>query len=205
MMKPEHILAALRRHGLLGSIGVACTRLAALARGDRLHTPDREVLERTIIPWYAARPEIRRVLSVGCDWYTRHYYKAFGQQEYWTIDCDPHKARHATEKHVVCTLQHAVGHFEPGSFNLIICNGVYGWGLDAKDDCEAGFAACHALLRPGGAFVLGWNDVPEHRPVPLEEIQTLRQFHPQVFPPLQTERYCTDTPMRHTFDFYVRG
>lgn len=205
MMRAEHIIAAIRRHGLLGTIRISCTRLAAMARGGGLHTADREVLEGTIIPHWAAEPDIRRVLFVGCDWYTSHYHEAFARAEYWTIDCDPHKARHATKNHVICTLQDAVRHFEPGWFDLIVCNGVYGWGLDAKKDIEAGFTACHTLLRPGGDFILGWNDVPEHRPVPLEQIQSLKLFQPRVFPPLQTERYRTDTPMRHTFDFYVKG
>lgn len=189
---------------MLGSASMAWCRVSAFVRGNRLRTADRELLEQTIIPYYASQPDINRVLSVGCDWYTRHYHKLFQIQEYWTIDCDPDRARHATEKHVACTLQDAVHHFKPGQFDLIVCNGVYGWGLNTREDCEAGFTACHTLLRPGGFLVFGWNDVPQYRPVPLEDIRSLCQFEPWRFPPLQTARHLTDTPLRHTFDFYTR-
>jgi hypothetical protein len=52
--------------------------------------------------------------------------------------------------------------------------------------------------------MLGWNDLPERTPVPLDEIASLRRFKPATFVPLGTWRYLTSTPYRHTFDFYRR-
>ena len=54
-----------------------------------LKTPDRLVLDRVILPALAADPEYRRVIFVGCDWYTQHYEGMFAGRDYWTIDMDP--------------------------------------------------------------------------------------------------------------------
>jgi len=85
---------------------------------------------------------------------------------------------------------------------LILCNGVFGWGLDEKCDVEQAFQACFECLRGGGVLVIGWDDIEERRPFPLEQCVSLRQFEPFVFPAFGVARYVTQTPYRHTFDFY---
>src|ERR1700756_174591 len=42
-----------------------------------MHTEDRRVLEQVIFPHFLALPGVDRVLFVGCDWYTKHYERAF--------------------------------------------------------------------------------------------------------------------------------
>ena len=95
-------------------------------------------------------------------------------------------------------------HFDAGSLDVILCNGVFGWGLDAREDVERAFAGCHRCLRPGGLFVLGWNDTPETRPFPLDECEALKRFEPYVFPPLGASHVPTETELRHTYDFFVK-
>ena len=46
-----------------------------------LESEDRRLLERDILPWFAAQPLVTRVLFVGCDWYTKHYERAFTGRE----------------------------------------------------------------------------------------------------------------------------
>ena len=126
-----------------------------------LHTADREVLENVIFPHFLAMPDIRSVLFVGVAWYTKHYESAFfADRIYWTIDKDRSARKFAGRNHVIASLSEAPSHFPPGCFDLIVCNGVYGHGLDAAEDCERAFAVCYECLRIGGHLVLGWNDVP---------------------------------------------
>jgi hypothetical protein len=40
--------------------------------------------------------------------------------------------------------------------------------------------------------------------VPLGEIASLKRFRTFLFPPLGVCRYVTDTPYRHTYDFYCK-
>jgi SAM-dependent methyltransferase len=171
----------------------------------RLKTRDRRELERRIIPHLSARPDLERVLFVGCSPYTKHYERFFRGKEYWTIDVLPEKAAFGSTRHLTDSLRNLRRHFPPGSLDLVICNGVLGHGLNEREEIEEAFAACHACLRAGGLLLLGWNDVAESRPCPPDEIESLRRFQPSSFPPFGTARYATATENRHTFDFYVKA
>jgi SAM-dependent methyltransferase len=169
-----------------------------------LDTPDRKILETEILPYLAAQPEIRKVLFVGCDWYTKAYRKIFAQQEYWTIEPDPSKKRYGSKHHVIDVLENLDRHFADDTFDLIVCNGVFGHGLNQPDKIEQALQQCFRCLRPNGMFVFGWNDLPENLPIPLDACQALRQFQPQVFAPLQTSQFDTQTPYRHFYNFYIK-
>ena len=169
-------------------------------------TEDRRVLEQLIFPYYATRSDIHSVLFVGCDWYTGHYGKAFFRgHDYWTIEpSEPGRKFGSKGHHVVASWEKLGEHFPERYFDLIIANGVYGFGLNTRAQCEAAFAESYSRLREGGHLVFGWNDVPERTPVPLQDIASLRRFTPWTFPAFHSWRYLTDTPHRHVYDFYVK-
>lgn len=169
----------------------------------RMETEDRRVLEDLIFPYYGALPDLRSVLFVGCDWYTRHYERAFFRgTDYWTIDLSPRARRFAGRRHVVGPLERLDEFFPERRFDVIVCNGVFGFGLDERQQCERAFELCHSRLKDGGHFLLGWDDIPARTPVRLSEIASLELFQTFSFPPLRVRRYVTDTPYRHTYDFY---
>ncbi|HKQ83376.1 MAG TPA: class I SAM-dependent methyltransferase [Steroidobacteraceae bacterium] len=177
----------------------------ALGLPTPLDTEDRRVLEEIIFKEYLADPGVRSILFVGVDWYTKHYAKSFFRgKNLWTLDMLPSTRKFGARQHVICALAQATQHFAAGSFDLIVCNGVYGHGMNAKADCEGGFEACFKLLREGGFFVLGWNDVPEHTFVPLVELDSLAKFTPCKLRALDTHRYLTATPYRHVYQFYEK-
>lgn len=171
----------------------------------RMETEDRRVLEQVIFPYFMSLPGMRSVLFVGCDWYTAHYERTFFRaQDYWTIDPAPKARRFAGKQHVIAPLEGLDKFFPQERFDLILCNGVYGFGLDGREQCERAFELCHSRLVDGGHFVLGWDDIPARTPVPLDELASLERFRRFPFPPLGSWRYVTDTPYRHTYDFYCR-
>jgi hypothetical protein len=170
-----------------------------------LRTEDRRVLERVVFPYYAESPKVTKILFVGCQWYTKHYqHSFFPQQVFWTMDPDEGSRRFASHRHVVAPLEHLDEFFTEDYFDLILCNGVYGYGLDAPQQCEAAFAHCHSRLRPEGHLVLGWNDVAVETRARLEDIASLRRFRKFTFPAFGSWRYLTDTSYRHTYDFYLK-
>ena len=171
-----------------------------------IDTHDRRVLEQSIFPGYLADSRIRRVLFVGCDNYTAHYQRQFfASHDFWTIEPNPEMRRYGSKQHVVAVLEQLREHFQPGFFDLIICNGVYGWGLDTAEQCEIAFAGCYTCLAPGGHLLIGWDDIPTHRAtVQLPQIASLAQFNKFQFRALGTWRYVTDTPYRHIYEFYQR-
>ena len=169
-----------------------------------LPTRDRRVLEDLLLPYFAARPDVDHVLFVGCGWYTRSYAKMFEGKDYVTLDVDPAKRRHGAARHVCDSLARLEAHFPADSLDLVVCNGVFGWGLDERTEVEAAFAACRACLRSGGMLVLGWNDIPARRPFPLGECEALKRFARYTLPPLGKATLETGTRNRHVFDFYVK-
>jgi SAM-dependent methyltransferase len=171
-----------------------------------IDTHDRRVLEQAVFPGYLADPRIRRVLFVGCDNYTAQYERRFfASRDYWTIEPNPKMRRYGSKQHVVAVLEQLNDHFQPGFFDLIICNGVYGWGLDSAEQCEIAFGNCHTCLAPGGHLLIGWDDIPTHRAsVQLSEVASLAQFDKFQFPALGRWRYVTDTPYRHIYEFYQK-
>jgi hypothetical protein len=170
-----------------------------------LKNEDRRVLEQVIFPYFLCEDTYKNVLFVGCSWCTKGYNKRFEEKKnYWTIDMWPWKKRYGAKQHIVDELQNLGRHFKPGALDLILCNGVFGWGLDGKTDVEQAFQACFDCLRVGGVLVIGWADIEEQRPFALEECRSLRAFKPFGFPPLGTAEYLTHTPDRHTYTFYIK-
>ncbi len=168
-----------------------------------LNTEDRRVLEEDIFPYYRSDAQFKTVLFVGCNTYTAHYQKQFfADRQYWTIEPDPQLRKFGAAQHVIAPLEELARHFAADFFDLILCNGIMGWGLDRAAQCDAAFAQCHGCLRKGGHLVFGWDDIPRRTPFVLDAVPSIALFEKFVFPPLATWRYRTSTPYRHTFDFY---
>ncbi len=171
-----------------------------------LETEDRRVLEQVIFPCLLRLPNIRRILFVGCDWYTKHYERMFFRdRDYCTIDVSSNARRFGARRHVMAGLEELDRYFVEGYFDLILCNGVYGFGLDTAPALERAIDRCWSRLRDGGYFVFGWDDIPERTPVPLGASAALRRFRRFELPELNAWRYLTDTPYRHTYDFYTKA
>ena len=82
-MKPVNFVIKIIPRSVFGLLrnmkeGDELQRFAArFGFAGKLDTEDRRILEQTILPFFAARSEFRRVLFVGCDWYTNSYRELF--------------------------------------------------------------------------------------------------------------------------------
>jgi SAM-dependent methyltransferase len=166
-------------------------------------TEDRRVLEQVIFGHFCCDSRIKTVLFVGCDSYTAHYQRRyFAKHDYWTLDPDPRVRRFGAKQHVAARAQELGQRFPGGFFDLIMCNGVYGWGLDSAVDCDTAFSQFHDCLADGGYLLIGWNDLPGRDPAPLAQVRSLSRFEQYSLPALGNWRYLTDTPHRHTYCCY---
>jgi len=171
-----------------------------------LDTEDRRVLEQVVFPHFLRLPDTQCILFVGCDWYTKHYERFFFRgRDFWTIDVAAKARKFGARKHIIAGLAELNEHFAEGHFDIIFCNGVYGFGLDAAADCEIAFDKCWSRLREGGYFIFGWDDIPARVPVPLDRIAALNRFQRLPLAEFGSWRYVTDTPYRHTYDFYRKA
>lgn len=194
-------------HRLVGSIkrGNYRQRLRIrLGLEETIRAEDRRILEQIIIPKFMRDGEQKDVLFVGCSWYTRHYKKWFDSEHYWTIDQDPVKQKYGAKKHFVCSVEVVNWYFTRVSLDLIICNGVFGWGLNVHSSCSRAFRHCFDILRPGGKFVLGWNQQPKRMPFDPEKLMVETGFKRLENSPLGQWRYEVPGEGRHTYDFYVK-
>lgn len=169
----------------------------------RLATPDRVLLEDVIVPEFLGRDDVRRVLDVGVAWYTRTYPRLYRGIEYHTIDVDPAMQRIAGPHHRTLSMTELATVYPADTFDLIVCNGVFGWGLDTADDVARGLAACADVLRPGGWLVVGWNDM-EGRRIPDLDALAARRFDRAVLPAARADHLVTDTHYAHRYDFFTR-
>jgi SAM-dependent methyltransferase len=183
---------------------VAKDLLLTLGLDLRLHSDDRRVLESIIFPYFISRPAYHRVLFVGCDWYTAGYPALFRENEFWTIDIDPRHRRYGSRRHIVDSVTHLASHFEDGTFDLIIFNGVIGYGLNDQDQMEEAFGAIEHCLRSGGILLIGWNQVSGMMPPQLEQSAALSRLGRFVLPPLGASDCVSENPNKHTFSFFQK-
>jgi len=174
--------------------------------GNRIDSPDRVILERQVLPTFAADASLRALLFVGCERYTRHYAALFAPatERFRTLDIDPRRARFGNTGHVVAALQEVDQHLAAASVDGVVCNGVYGFGIYERDELAKALRASYRVLRPGGTFVLGWNDVAAFAPFDPLDVALAAGFVRDATL-LGAWRVRTDTPTRHTFDTYIRA
>jgi hypothetical protein len=171
---------------------------------DKRRRADRRVLEGLVFPWLLAQAHWHRVLFVGCAWYTQRYHALFANKDYWTLEADPRAARHGARQHITGRLEQLPALMAPESLDVIVCNGVVGWGLDAPEAVEAAVIACHATLRRGGLLLLGWNETVRRKCAVLSQARALGRFAPLQCPPLNASVMHTGSINRHVYAFYEK-
>lgn len=172
-----------------------------MGRPNKLQSPDRKVLEGLIFPHLEKEMKPARVLFIGCDWYTEHYYKFFSGESV-TIDCDESKKVYGGKNHIVDGIENIDKYIVNNSIDLIVCYGVFGWGLNDIKIIESAFEKCFNILKPGGIFILGWNDLPIYRPCHPDELESLKLFEKYHFAPLGGSGYAENTSKQVRVNFF---
>lgn len=125
----------------------------------RVCRPDRRYMEDKLLPTFV-RTRPRRVLSVGVQTYCAHYSRYFAgtPAEYWTIDLDPRVAKLGSRgRHIVANITDIHRFFGQDYFDIILLNGVFGWGIDGADDQDRALASLRRVVRGGGILLVGWD------------------------------------------------
>jgi hypothetical protein len=145
---------------------------------------------------------VQKVLFVGCSAYTQWYKEFFRDKDYWTIDPKRVKRKYGAAQHITDSITNIEKYVVKNYFDVIIMNGVIGFGLNRLGDIEQAIDACNAALAREGILLVGWNDTARRTPIDIRAIRALSQFREYHFAPLQTCHYRTEGAQRHTYSFY---
>ena len=185
---------------VLHRIGV---RIGLLLGGSFYYdSEDRTLLENRVLPFYQLSDEHQSILFIGVNWPTQGYVRMLSHKSLVTLDILPSMARYGSGRHIVASAADIDQYFEPHSLDLVVMNGVFGWGLDSAADVERTVAGFHRCLRPGGHLLVGWNDLKGHRAWVPEAVGSMRMFKPLVFPTLGVSEIRIDNVWRHVYQFY---
>jgi SAM-dependent methyltransferase len=134
-----------------------------LANKRTSESPDRAILLEKIFPRIVdllqtkAEPEI---LWVGCARCTKNYYRILEYRgaRCWTIDLDPSVRRWGRRgRHTIGDLLELPAIYPCNHFDIVLCNGVFGFGINVTEAQRAASEAMARCIRPGGWMLLGWN------------------------------------------------
>jgi SAM-dependent methyltransferase len=131
--------------------------------------PGRILLVNEILPAYAALGG--RILWVGCRLYTMQYAALLERQggECWTTDIEiSHAQWGAAGRHFTWDLLRIDQLIAPKTFDSILCNGVFGFGVNTRAAQLAAMRAMAGILKPGGRLLLGWNTERVEDPLTMD-------------------------------------
>ena len=180
-------------------------RIHALMYDRWIHQlPDRQYLEQEILPHLAATNP-SRVMFVGCESYTRGYGDIFIRShiEYWTCDINPKASVFGAGKnHITCDVQMLHTHFDEHYFDIVLLNGVFGYGVNDRTAMENTVSSIHRILQTNGILLIGWNQELVTDPTKLNSIN---QSYIHQGPSLLENRRVFKINQDHThiFDFFM--
>jgi hypothetical protein len=137
--------------------------------------PARSYMETAFLPKFGAMAG-SKVLFVGCRSYTYHYRDFFMREaiEYWTCDIDPSaKIWGERGKHLVCDMREIDGKAPPSFFDLVMLNGIFGYGIDDAASMNQTIRAIRRILKPHGHLLIGWNNGRVDDPLTLTAVSDL--------------------------------
>jgi SAM-dependent methyltransferase len=119
--------------------------------------PDRRYLEMEVLPWLCKTR--KSVLFVGAGSYTYPYYRAFESSglRFVTIDIRPSARVWGAREHIIGSILDAARLLAAARFDVVICNGVFGFGINDEQDMNRTLRSFKGILTPAGILLLGWN------------------------------------------------
>jgi SAM-dependent methyltransferase len=182
---------------------LALLRLTWAKLGSNQGYSDRPYLTDTILPALTLA-KVKRVLFVGCRWYTMLYGRQLirASIDYWTTDIDPALAIWGQQRHhIICDVAE-IDHVCPSAwFDVVLLNGVFGYGINENSQMNRAVEAIARILRPSGILLIGWDTHKIPDPTDLDAVKT-RFCRDQVLP-LPVRKTFPDTD--HVYDWLLKS
>jgi SAM-dependent methyltransferase len=168
--------------------------------------PDRAILLNALFPALhqtSALSNNSKVLWIGCRAYTKLYYDMIEQNgaECWSVDIDPEMQPFGRSgRHITGDMLELRQLFPGNYFDAVLCNGVFGYGVNTPTDQLKAFEAMATVMKPNGWLLIGWNT--DRMSDPLKFGFAERWFEHVPLPGFAA-RYVVDG-CTHVYDTYRR-
>jgi hypothetical protein len=120
--------------------------------------------------------ESAQCLFIGTDkrsWHNRSRFCA----KFFTIYKDPTKAIYGdVHNHRIGSATELTQQYMHDQFDVIIANGVIGFGVNHIDQCEDLFAGLETIMKSNGVLVLGYSNSPSRIDFKLEHVKSYHLF-----------------------------
>jgi hypothetical protein len=166
-----------------------------------LPTKDRIFLETNLFPAFNSKMVLNDVLFIGVHWYTFNYQRYFPKSRFVTLDQAPWKRIFGAREHYVTRIENAYTLVAAQRFDLVICNGVWGWGLNTKNATETALETMRILLKPSGYLLWGWNNRKSRHPFNWKTCHNLKYFQPDRVGSIPHETHI-DNFYQHVFTIF---
>ena len=156
-------------------------------------------------PAIYADPAFKSVLFVGVGPYTSWYPTLFRTRphlSFITIDSNPAvahwgaKGRHRISR-LECLADESASR---DAYDLVVANGLFGFGTDSDRENAAVVDACHAVLKPGGRLLIGYSEPGTF----YQDHVDTRHFLPSRIPGLAVDRFEARSENRHRFACFTK-
>lgn len=165
--------------------------------GQRIGSADRLFLESVILQGLYEDRSVGSVLFVGCRSYTAWYGALFEDRydlAFETVDPHPEAARCLGDRHFPNTLQELAASSErDAAYDVLILNGVFGYGTDTLAEKLEALKAADRLLKPGGRLVIGFNRERDVEPELAQRLGCAGVSHICTFDPALMDPECFQT------------
>ena len=173
------------------------------ANGLRMPTRDRHILENVIFSNLFSSLSIRRILFVGVHSYSSWYGQLFAARpeiSFVTVDSNPLNSIYGSiGKHWSCNLDLLIYvDYLKESFDVVILNGVFGYGTDTIEAKQRNLQTAHSLLNENGLLILGYRDKHPNYDFTYDLIGNLK-FSPCLIPGLPHVYEQSNSDNGHAF------
>jgi hypothetical protein len=127
---------------------------------------------------YFKNKKYKNILIVGVDLYTLHYpyFLSNNKNQIVSIDCDKSKAKYGAVIHLIDKVQNITKFINKETFDFILFNGVYGWGLDNLNEVEECIKGFRYILSTGGIVLFGYNETKDRDPLILKKLNLWSKY-----------------------------
>ena len=164
---------------------------------------DRTFLENKIFQFLnkISKPK-ENLLFIGVAPYTRHYYSMLNYNVI-TLDFEKKFRKFGNGSNHIVGSATEMDKFFTDEFNVIIANGLVGYGLVGKTDFNKMLKMCHSCLKEEGIVILGYNDNKDHLDFTIKKVSAYKlfdEFVPRI-KNLKTPSIKVNQKNDHTFLF----